>query len=71
MFWTILMSIMCIIMGAITFLKPEWVWKVTEQWKSYYADAPSDFYLFTTKLAGIFSFVVGVAGVIMFLVLEW
>lgn len=33
-----------IVGGILIFLKPEWLWALTEQWKSYAADGPSDFY---------------------------
>ncbi|MFR7831620.1 MAG: DUF6199 family natural product biosynthesis protein [Blautia wexlerae] len=31
------------------FLKPGLIWKLTEEWKSYRADEPSEFYLKATK----------------------
>ena len=34
-----------IVGGILIFLKPEWLWALTEQWKSYAADGPSDFYI--------------------------
>ena len=32
------------------FLKPGLIWKLTEEWKSYRADEPSEFYLKATKI---------------------
>ena len=29
-----------IVGGILIFLKPEWLWALTEQWKSYAADGP-------------------------------
>ena len=40
-----------IVGGILIFLKPEWLWALTEQWKSYAADGPSDFYILNTKSA--------------------
>ncbi len=37
-----------IVGGILIFLKPEWLWALTEQWKSYAADGPSDFYILST-----------------------
>ena len=34
-----------IVGGILIFLKPKWLWALTEQWKSYAADGPSDFYI--------------------------
>ena len=31
-------------LGMFIFLKPGLVWKLTEEWKSYRADEPSEFY---------------------------
>ena len=42
-----------IVGGILIFLKPEWLWALTEQWKSYAADGPSDFYILSTKIGGV------------------
>ena len=42
-----------IVGGILIFLKPEWLWALTEQWKSYAADGPSDFYILNTKIGGV------------------
>lgn len=49
--WVVFEGIVLIGIGAFLFLKPDLMWKLTEQWKSYRADGPSDFYLKSTKLA--------------------
>lgn len=33
----------------VCFLRPDFVWKLTGEWKSYRADEPSEFYLKVTK----------------------
>lgn len=47
------------------FLKPEWLWALTEQWKSYAADGPSDFYILNTKIGGVLFAVFGVVALVL------
>lgn len=58
MLWALLCGAVCIAVGVFLFLKPDIYWKMTEQWKSYSADEPSDFYLQATKFGGG-AFIVG------------
>lgn len=51
--------------GILIFLKPEWLWALTEQWKSYAADGPSDFYILNTKIGGVLFAVFGVAALVL------
>jgi len=44
MLWCICGGILFIVLGIFVFLKPDLIWKITEQWKSYRADEPSDLY---------------------------
>ena len=53
MWWSIGGGIIIFALGMFTFLKPGLIWKLTEEWKSYRADEPSEFYLKTTKIGGI------------------
>lgn len=56
----------CIIVGGILiFLKPEWLWALTEQWKSYAADGPSAFYILNTKIGGVLFAVFGVVALVL------
>ena len=48
-----LASLLLIAAGALCILKPEWVWKVSEAWKSNAADGPSEWYEAHTRLAGV------------------
>lgn len=66
----ILFGIFIIALGAFIFLKPALIWKYTEQWKSYRADEPSDFYLKTTKLGGFLFVIFGIVVIILPLVME-
>ena len=70
MLWSVFVGILFLIFGVLIFLKPDWVWKLTEQWKSYCADEPSDFYIKTTKMGGIIYILLGIAMMIVPLILE-
>lgn len=37
-------GIIFFVFGIFIFLKPDLMWKITEGWKSYRADEPSDLY---------------------------
>lgn len=52
------------------FLKPDLVWKLTEAWKSYRADEPSELYLKTTKIGGILFALSGVVMIILPFILK-
>ena len=70
MLWSIFSGIGFLALGLLLFLKPGLVWKLTEQWKSYRADEPSDLYLLSTKLGGILFALLGIALIVLPLVLE-
>ena len=53
MLWPICGGIIIFALGMFIFLKPDLVWKLTEEWKSYRADEPSEFYLKDAKIGGI------------------
>ena len=52
MLWPICGGIIIFALGMFIFLKPDLVWKLTEEWKSYRADEPSEFYLKVAKIGG-------------------
>ena len=70
MLWGIFCGIVFILIGACAFFKPELIWRLTEQWKSYAADEPSDLYVFSTKLGGAIFAALGLAVMILPFVLE-
>ena len=70
MFWAILGGIVLIMVGIVYFIKPTWVWKITERWKSYYADEPSDFYLLVVRITGGFFILFGIVMIILPSILE-
>ena len=70
MLWSILGGMIILALGIVMFLKPHIVWRLTEEWKSYGADEPSDLYLKSTKMGGILFALVGVIMMILPLLLE-
>lgn len=56
--------------GIGLYLKPTLIWKLTEQWKSSYADEPSEFYLKSTKFGGILFIIAGLVISVLPLILE-
>ena len=54
----------------VPFWKPDLVWKLTEEWKSYCADEPSEFYLKVTKIRGILFALFGIAAMILPFIVE-
>lgn len=59
MWWSIGGGIIIFALGMFIFLKPGLIWKLTEEWKSYRTDEPSEFYLKTTKIGGILFAILG------------
>lgn len=49
-----------IILGLAFFLKPALVWKLTERWKSYGADSPSELYIKSSKFGGVILVLLGI-----------
>lgn len=70
MFQAVLGGIIFIILGLVYCIKPVWIWRITERWKSYYADEPSDFYLLVTRIVGGFFVLFGVVMIILMFVLK-
>ena len=71
MWWSIGGGIIIFALGMFIFLKPGLIWKLTEEWKSYRADEPSEFYLKTTKIGGILFALFGIIMIILPFILEW
>ena len=51
-------------------LKPGLIWKLTEEWKSYRADEPSEFYLKATKIGGALFALFGIIMIMLPFILE-
>lgn len=70
MLWSISGGIVIFTLGMFVFLKPDLVWKLTEEWKSYRADEPSELYLKVTKIGGILFMLLGVIMMMLPFILE-
>ncbi|NBH82595.1 hypothetical protein D7X88_06400 [bacterium C-53] len=70
MLWCICGGIIFFALGIFIFLKPDLIWKITEEWKSYSADEPSDLYIKSTKFGGALFTVFGIIIAILPFVLE-
>ncbi len=57
-------------LGIFIFWRPDLVWKLTEEWKSSYADEPSDLYLKSTRFGGTLLALTGIIMIILPLILE-
>ena len=70
MLWPIRGGIIIFALGMFIFLKPDLVWKLTEEWKSYRADEPSEFYLKVAKIGGISFALFGIIMITLPFILE-
>ena len=43
------------------------VFDITEGWKSYSSSDPSDLYILSTRLGGVLCLIVGIVGIVVFL----
>ena len=68
--WPIFVGIIIFALGMFIFLKPDLVWKLTEEWKSYRADEPSEFYLKVAKIGGISFALFGIIMITLPFILE-
>ena len=70
MLWSISGGVIILVLGVFIFLKPDLVWKLTEAWKSYRADEPSEFYLKATKIGGALFALFGIIMIMLPFILE-
>lgn len=70
MLWPTCGGIIIFALGMFIFLKPDLVWKLTEEWKSYRADEPSELYLKVTKIGGISFALFGIIMIMLPFILE-
>ena len=70
MLWPTCGGIIIFALGMFIFLKPDLVWKLTEEWKSYRADEPSEFYLKDAKIGGISFALFGIIMIMLPFILE-
>ncbi|WP_042149976.1 DUF6199 family natural product biosynthesis protein [Paucisalibacillus sp. EB02] len=62
----LLLSLFVTVFGLCALLKPEWIWKLTESWKSNDATEPSDIYIFSTRFGGVMSTLAGIGCLLVF-----
>lgn len=63
---TLVIGSVLFITGLIMIIKPKIFWQITEQWKSYDAEEPSDLYIKSAVFGGIIVILAGIGGVIVF-----
>ena len=68
--WSIGGGIIIFALGMFIFLKPDLIWKLTEEWKSYRADEPSEFHLKATKIGGALFALFGIIMIMLPFILE-
>lgn len=67
---TIFAGVIFAVIGIFIFLKPDVIWNLTEKWKSYRADEPSELYLKSTKFGGVLFILLGIVMIILPLILK-
>ncbi|MEG0649216.1 MAG: hypothetical protein RR764_05200 [Oscillospiraceae bacterium] len=70
MYWSICGGVVIIVLGIFVYLKPNLIWKLTEQWKSYSADEASDLYIKNTKLSGVLFALFGIVMIVLPLIMK-
>ena len=70
MWWSIGGGLIIFALGMFIFLEPGLIWKLTEEWKSYRADGPSEFYLKATKIGGALFALFGIIMIMLPFILE-
>ncbi len=67
---TVFVGIGFCVIGIFLFRKPDLYWRLTEKWKLYRADEPSDLYLMSTKFGGILFVLLGIVMIVLPWILE-
>ncbi len=63
----ILIGIIFIIVSIVMLISPGTIFQISESWKGRYEQEPSDLYCASTRVAGAFFLIVGLASVIILL----
>lgn len=61
----ILGGVAFILLGLLVFIKPTFIWKITEQWKSDCAKEPSKLYIKSIRFGGTIFVLLGVVMIIV------
>ncbi|MHC0038859.1 DUF6199 family natural product biosynthesis protein [Pseudoneobacillus sp. C159] len=59
----ILLGVILIIMGVLMIIKPSFIWRIAESWKSNDGTEPSDLYVLSTRFGGIIMTLAGIGAV--------
>ncbi|GIP38975.1 hypothetical protein J31TS4_22550 [Paenibacillus sp. J31TS4] len=59
-----LISVLLVAAGVLMLSRPDWVWSVTESWKSGDATEPSDTYILSTRFGGGMVTLAGLGGIV-------
>lgn len=63
----IFMSIFLIFAGLLMLFKTTLFWRITAKWASRDATEPSDLYLWNTRFGGIMCLIIGVIGILIYI----
>lgn len=58
-------GILLAIAGVIMTVRPQWIFSLTEMWKNDSATEPSDLYLTSTRVGGVFFILIGIGAIII------
>ena len=58
----VLLGIVLILWGLVMLCAPNFVYELTESWKSNRSAEPSDFYRFSTRFGGVMCILAGIGG---------
>lgn len=57
-------GILFAIVGVIMTVRPQWIFSLAEMWKNDSATEPSDLYLISTRVGGVFFILIGIGAII-------
>jgi len=61
------LGIILLLGGIVLTVFPQFVWLISESWKSENADEPSSLYIWSTRFGGIMCILIGTANIIALL----
>ena len=62
-------SIFVLLIGVIMLFFPQFIYEITESWKSYSAGEPSRLYIISTRFGGVCFLLVGILGLVSLFIL--
>jgi uncharacterized membrane protein HdeD (DUF308 family) len=64
----LLTAVILLIVGLLMLIKPKIVWQISEKWKSYSAEEPSNSYIESIRFGGIMFILAGIANLVVFFI---